>query len=260
MIYAIISDIHANIEALDAVLNKCNELKVERYICLGDIVGYNASPSESIEKVRALDFVNIIKGNHDEYIGRDFPIEGINRLAREAVLWTRTALKKSDRKWLIDLPLKLVNIKEGFSAVHATLDSPESWRYILDVHHSIDSFSYQMTQLCFLGHTHLPRVFVKGNETSGTQYEVKRMEEWEQFPPDDGEVAFKLEKGKKYLVNVGSIGQPRDGDNRASFVVYDPRHKLVKRYAVYYDVDLTRSKILEAGLPVQLAHRLSHGW
>lgn len=259
MIYAVISDIHANIEALDAVLDKCRELNVERYICLGDIVGYNANPIECIEKIRALTSINIIKGNHDEYIGKDFSVEGINRFAKEAVLWTRSVLKKNDRKWLVDLPLKFINVKEGFSAVHATLDSPESWRYILDVHHSIDSFAYQMTQMCFLGHTHLPRVFIKENEGLGAKYAIKRIEEWEQFPPDDREITFKLEKGKKYLVNVGSIGQPRDGDSRASFVIYDSKHKLVKRYAIAYDVERAQKKILEAGLPAQLAYRLSYG-
>jgi diadenosine tetraphosphatase ApaH/serine/threonine PP2A family protein phosphatase len=116
-----------------------------------------------------------------------------------------------------------------------------------------------MTQLCFFGHTHLPRIFIKENVGQEVRYEIKRISEWEQFPPDDGEITFKLEKGKKYLVNVGSIGQPRDGDIRASFIIYDSKQKLVKRYAVSYDVDLAQKKILESGLPVQLAYRLSRG-
>lgn len=259
MIFAIISDIHANIEALDAVLGKCKELNIEKYICLGDMVGYNASPIECIDKLRSLNSINIIKGNHDEYIGKDIPVEGINKFARESVLWSRSVLSKNDKKWLADLPLKFINIKEGFSAVHATLDSPESWSYILDVHNSIDSFNYQMTQLCFFGHTHLPRIFVKENIGQGTMYEIKRISEWEQFPPDNEGITFKLEKGGKYLINVGSIGQPRDGDIRASFVTYDSKQKLVVRYAVPYDVDLAQKKILKAGLPAQLAYRLSHG-
>ncbi len=259
MIFAVISDIHSNIEALDAVLNKCKELKVEKYICLGDIVGYNANPLECIDKLRALNSANIIKGNHDEYIGKDIPVGGINRFARDSVLWSRSVLNKDYKKWLADLPLKFINIKEGFSAVHATLDSPESWGYILDVHNSIDSFNYQMTQLCFFGHTHLPRIFVKENVSQEAVYEVKRIMEWEQYPPDNGEIILKLEKWKKYLINVGSIGQPRDGDIRASFVIYDSKQKLVKRYAVSYDVERAQKKILESGLPVQLAHRLSLG-
>ena len=259
MIFAIIGDIHSNIEALDAVLKKCRELKAEKYVCLGDIVGYNANPVECIDKLRVLDSVNIIKGNHDEYIGKNISVNGINRFARESVFWSRSVLNKDDKKWLTDLSLKFVNIKEGFSAIHATLDSPESWGYILDSHDSIDSFNYQMTQVCFFGHTHLPRIFIKENVEQGIGYEVTRALEWEQFPPDDGEITFKLEKGKKYLINVGSIGQPRDGDIRASFVIYDSKQKLVKRYAVSYAVELAQKKILESGLPAQLAYRLSRG-
>jgi len=259
MIFAIISDIHANIEALDAVLNKCKKLKVEKYICLGDIVGYNASPVECIDKLRTLNPVIIVKGNHDEYIGGNIPVGEINRFAKRAVLWSISLLNKDDKKWLMNLPLKFINAREGFSAVHATLDSPESWKYLLDVNDSTSSFNYQLTQLCFSGHTHLPRMFIKENSGQEIRYEIKRVSAWEQFPPDNGEITFKLEKGEKYLVNVGSIGQPRDGDIRASFVIYDSKQKLIKRYAVPYDVRLAQKKILEAGLPIQLAYRLSYG-
>ena len=260
MIFAIISDIHANIEAFDSVLDKCKELKVKKYICLGDIVGYNANPAECIDKLRGIDSAIVIKGNHDEYIGKDIPVEGINRLAEQAVLWSRSILNKNDRTWLADLPMKFVNIKEGFSAVHATMDSPESWVYILNTNDIINSFNHQITQLCFFGHTHLPRIFVQENAgRGGARCVIKRISEWEQFLPDGEGITFKLEKGKKYLVNVGSIGQSRDGGVRASFVIYDSKQKTIKRYAVSYDVDLAQKKILEAGLPIQLACRLSHG-
>lgn len=260
MTFAIISDIHGNIEAFDAVLDKCNELNVGKYICLGDTVGYNANPAECIDKLRGLDSAIIIKGNHDEYIGKDIPVEEINKLAEQAVLWSRSVLNKNDRTWLADLPMKFINIKEGFSVVHAALDSPESWVYLLNSKDIIKSFSHQITQVCFFGHTHLSRIFVQENAgRKGVRCEIKRISEWEDFLPDDGGVTFKLERGKKYLINVGSIGQPRDGDVRASFVIYDSKQKTIKRYAVSYDVGLAQKKILEAGLPIQLAYRLSYG-
>ncbi len=259
MIYAIISDIHANLEALDAVLKKCASLGVEQYICLGDIVGYNASPLECIETIRKLPIRTIVKGNHDEYVGSNVSIDGINRHAKKSIEWTKLQIDSENRKWLCENKFKDVYVKDGLTIVHATLDSPESWNYIFDLKHAVGNFSYQITQFCFYGHTHVPVLFEKDSNVSDLPFGINRITEWENIPPSEEVMAFKPVKGKKYLINVGSIGQPRNGDSRASFAVFDTNKNIISRYCVTYDIESAQQKIYDAFLPESLAIRLSHG-
>jgi len=266
MKYAIISDIHGNLEALEAVLNKCNEEGVERYICLGDIVGYNTNPSECLEIIRSLELVGCVKGNHDEYASNnDEEMIGFNPHAKKAVLWTVEQLTEEQRYWLASRPMRQ-NIKGlNITIVHATLDSPDAWGYIFDNHHAADNFSYQFTQLCFCGHSHVPLAFCKLPVTARSDNPIMELPEWVAAPGDliDFEVPttyrLALKPGLKYLVNVGSIGQPRNKDPRASFAIYDDVEKVLYRHCLPYDIETTRTKILAAGLPERLAKRLLLG-
>lgn len=269
MRYAIISDIHANLEALTVVLNKCKEVGVEKYVCLGDIVGYNANPHECLATVRALDLVGVVKGNHDEYVSNnDEVMEGFNPHAKQAVLWTKNHLSDEEQNWLQQLPMKMTIRGGNMTIVHATLDTPEAWGYVFDVHHAADNFTYQFTQLCFCGHSHVPILFCKKPITVEADRPIEEVSEWAfrrnegllSINPDEADsITIDLQPRWKYLVNVGSVGQPRNRDPRASFAVYDSEYKRITRYRLPYEIEATQAKIREAGLPERLANRLKNG-
>lgn len=238
-IYGILSDIHANWEGLTAVLKDAHECGVTHYVCLGDIVGYNASPVECLEKIRELQCVSV-GGNHDHYCSFDDDLTGFHPLAADAVDWTRSKLSAEQQKFLADL--KLIRRVDNFTIVHSTLDMPEMWGYVFESLEAEASFTYQTTTVCFYGHTHVPLAFEKGGEiTAGTYKRIK----------------ISLEK--KYFINVGSIGQPRDGDPRASYVIFNFETKEIELRRVPYDVALAQKKIRDAGLPERLAARLAIG-
>lgn len=241
MKYAILGDIHANLEALEAVLRKCDELKVDRYICIGDIVGYNANPSECLERVRGLGIEVVIKGNHDEQASSDTKLYGFNPQAAMAIEWTRRQLNDEQRQWLANLPLQHT-ILPKMTLVHATLDMPAKWGYIFDTLTATSSLHYQYTPVCFFGHTHVPLAFEKFGEVVGGRYEE-----------------IYLQPGHKYLVNVCSVGQPRDGDPRAGFVTFSLDDMVVALHRVEYNVAACQEKIIHAGLPERLAQRLTLG-
>ncbi|MCI6288565.1 MAG: metallophosphatase family protein [Lentisphaeria bacterium] len=266
MKYAVLSDVHGNWEALTAVLAKCQEVGVDEYISLGDIVGYNANPKECLDTMRNLKLVCTVKGNHDEYAASgDDTMEGFNPHARAAVIWTKSQLTPEDRAWLAALPMRQTIKGTLVTAVHATLDSPDSWGYIFDVHHAADNFAYQFTPLCFIGHSHVPVAFCKKPISLYSERMITDIESWEarnvppsQFGRSDS-ITISLEPGHKYLLNVGSVGQPRNHDPRASFAVYDSDLRTVTRYRVPYDIRTAQEKILAAGLPERLATRLEQG-
>lgn len=239
MKYAIFGDIHANLEAFEAVLEDAGNKGCTDHVCVGDIVGYASDPNECLAKVRELD-CPVVKGNHDEEAILDTSLEGLNPLARHAMEWTRQQLNEDEREYLGSL--KLVRQVRDFTIVHATLDTPGGWTYVTNKFDAMASFSYQFTQLCFYGHTHTPRIYVKGDGV---------------FPLE--ETSVHLEMGKKYFINVGSAGQPRDGDWRASYAIYDVENQEVSIQRLEYDIQKTQDKIIDAGLPEMLAHRLSLG-
>lgn len=265
MKYAILSDIHANLEALTVVLDRCKTEGVEKYICLGDIVGYNANPSECLELLKGLDLIACVKGNHDEYASSDDEeMVGFNPHAKEAVLWTKAHLSDEQQAWLSKLPMKKTVRGSNITIVHATLDSPDAWGYIFDVHHATDNFSYQFTQLCFCGHSHVPIAFSKKPLTMGGENPIQEIVEWRtpkniaiEDLPDSIEI--QMEKGWKYLINVGSVGQARNRDAVASFAIYDSDVSTVTRYRLEYDIAKAQEKIRDAGLPERLALRLERG-
>lgn len=237
---AIISDIHANLEALQAVLNDIQTMNCDNIACLGDIVGYNANPVECLNIIRSLN-CPVVKGNHDEEAcGVNTPV-GMNPIAFAALMWTRKTLNTEQKEWLNRL--RMVRNVAPFTIVHSTLDQPGLWHYIVNKFDAISNFNFQFTNICFHGHTHVPKIFVFEN-MAANEYEASD---------------FSPEKGKKYFVNVGSVGQPRDGDWRASYCVYDTDINAIYFRRVEYDIATTQQKILAAGLPNMLADRLAKG-
>jgi predicted phosphodiesterase len=239
MRYAVIADIHANLEAFQAVLADAKAMNCTHYACLGDVVGYNANPKECLDAVREMG-MPCVKGNHDEYCSSETDLEGFNPHAAEAINWTRNQLTMDDRKWLREL--RYIRLVASFSIVHATLDGPQRWGYVFDKLAAAASFTYQNTSVCFFGHTHVPVAFIRDAVVRGGTYSK-----------------FKVEPGKKYFVNVGSVGQPRDGNPKAAYVVYDLDEGSIELRRLDYDMPATQAKILAAGLPPRLAERLAQG-
>lgn len=240
MRFAIFGDIHSNLEALHAVLADAEALHCTHYICLGDIVGYNANPKECLDIVRGMN-CPVVKGNHDELACMDFNPRNVSPLANEGIDFTRARLTEDDLAWLAGL--KFVRQVRDFTIVHATLDTPHKWGYVLNQLDAGASFSYQHTQLCLFGHTHVPRAYVR-------DHHVHTLDSWE---------TILLEAGKKYFLNVGSTGQPRDGDWRASYAIYYADDQYLELRRVEYDIATARRKIIDAGLPPRLASRLQDG-
>jgi predicted phosphodiesterase len=239
MKYAIIADIHANLEAFQVVLEDIEKQKCTHIACLGDVVGYNANPKECLDTVRALN-IPCVKGNHDEFCSSDTPMEGFSPNAAEAGNWTRGKLTEDDRKWLKEL--KFLRLVSNFTIVHATLDAPQRWGYVFDKLAAAASFTYQNTPVCFFGHTHVPVAFIRDSVVRGGTYSK-----------------FRVEPGRKYFVNVGAVGQPRDGNPKAAYVVYDMDEGSIELRRLEYDIAGAQKKIIEAGLPPRLAERLAMG-
>ena len=228
MKFAVMADVHANLEALQAVLGDAREQQCTHYAFLGDFVGYCADPKACIDIVRTMN-APCIKGNHDEYCATDLPLDGFTPSAAKAVQWTRNQLNEDARRWLHDLPY--VRIVEDFTIVHSTLDRPERWGYAFERLAAAASITHQTTQLCFFGHTHVPVAFIRDTVVRGGTY-----------------TKFSVQPRKQYFVNPGAVGQPRDGDSKAAYVVYDLDEHTVELRRSEYDISATQRKIRDAGL------------
>lgn len=240
MRYAILGDIHSNKAALDAVLLDAAEQGIDQYACVGDVVGYNADPVYCTQRIRALVEDRIVRGNHDHYCLEEAPLTGFHPLAAATVSWTRQTLSDDDRGWLGSLPYtKRVS---HFMLVHGTLDMPELWGYTFDKLQAEANFAYQLASVCFFGHTHVPIAFEKSSVVRGGLY-----------------TQLKILPGRKYFINVGSVGQPRDGDSRAAYAIYDTTQNVVELRRVSYDIADTQLRIRAAGLPDRAAERLVLG-
>jgi diadenosine tetraphosphatase ApaH/serine/threonine PP2A family protein phosphatase len=239
MRFAIFSDIHSNLEALEAMLADANESRCTHFVCLGDVVGYNANPHECVERVREKD-CPIVKGNHDEQASLSKSSRDFNELAEHAISWTRDHLTEEDKEWLRELCLQ--QPVGDFTIVHATLDTPGQWSYVFNTLDAAASFTYQHTAVCFFGHTHVPMAFVRDEGIRRVKIEHLR-----------------IDPAKNYFINVGSVGQPRDGDWRAAYCIYDVDANDVEQRRVPYDVETAQEKIIKAGLPPLLAKRLAIG-
>ncbi len=239
---AILGDIHGNLQALEAVIADAREYGCVEFYCLGDVVGYNANPSECVDIVRNLPGICVM-GNHDEAAAGSRPLSGFSTDAAISMEWTREQLDSEQKEWLGALRLQRQIRK--FTFVHATLDSPSSWGYIRTLHEAEMSIALQSTPLCFIGHTHVPRAFGKGVG------EIQLFDETNEgvHLPQDG----------KILINAGSVGQSRDGDWRAAYLIHDEASEGLWLRRIEYDVEGAAQAVLAAGLPEKLATRLRTG-
>ena len=239
MRFAIFSDLHGNLEATEAVLADAREHDCTYFVCLGDVVGYNANPHECVEIVQKMK-CPVVMGNHDEQATLAGSSRDFNALAETAISWTREHLTNEDKEWLRALPL--TRQVHDFTIVHATLDTPDQWGYVFNSLDAVASFGYQRTPVCFFGHTHVPGAFVRDDG-------VKKMKVNQ----------LTIEETKKYFINVGSVGQPRDNDWRAAYCIYHSENNVVEQRRVKYDLATAQKKIVRAGLPRLLADRLGLG-
>jgi predicted phosphodiesterase len=240
---AILSDIHSNVHALDAVLAECRRRGVTDYCCLGDVVGYGAYPAECVQRIRDL-ACPVVQGNHDAYVASGRLDSDVSPLAKAGVEYSISKLSKADREWLGALPY-VYRWKENVTLVHSSLNEPEEWHYVRICRMAEDSFEYQKTPLCFFGHTHVSQIFRRHGSSR---------------PEPSEQNSVTLVNGDLYLVNPGSVGQPRNGMSHAQFAVYDPEKKKVELAHTAYDVEAAARGIREAGLPVLLGERLREGY
>jgi diadenosine tetraphosphatase ApaH/serine/threonine PP2A family protein phosphatase len=238
--YAIVSDIHGNLEALDAVLADATG-RADAILCLGDVVGYGADPGACVERLAVRAQV-ITAGNHEHGVTGLLDLDWFNPYARAAAEWTRERLDDDHRSYLATLPL--VAQVDDATLVHASPDRPEDWEYLVSAQDGFQAFAAFTTRLCFVGHSHLPGVWSLGS--TGPAWRP-------------GAVEVDLEPGRRYLVNVGSVGQPRDHDPRAAYALWDAARGAIAIRRVVYDVDAARRKIIAGGLPQYLADRLAWG-
>ena len=246
MRYLILSDIHANLTALDASLAAAKG-RWEKAVCLGDVVGYGPDPNEVIDRIRSIE-ATTIRGNHDKAGSGLADADDFNPVARSVALWTREQLNPANREWLVKLPIGPVAVN-GFSIVHGAAKDEDE--YVFAPAQALDSLLEATTPVTFFGHTHLQGGFTFRDG----QVEVLH------FKPTD-ELHFTsmaVVAGTTYLLNPGSVGQPRDGDIRAAFAIADIEHKAVEFWRVPYDIEAVQKRMAHAGLPEPLILRLAFG-
>ncbi|HKY22614.1 MAG TPA: metallophosphoesterase family protein [Vicinamibacterales bacterium] len=247
MRYLVLSDIHSNLEALNAVLTAASAHKYNAVLLLGDLVGYGADPNAVVERVRVLNPIASVRGNHDKVAAGLDTAEDFNSMARAAANWTREALTPAALEYLRELPIGPKIVDADIEICHGSpLDED---LYVVADLDAARSIAVARRPLCLFGHTHVAL--------------TAKMDSQQRFEVDtpDGHPAFEtsLDRDAKYLVNPGSVGQPRDGDARAAYAVADMDARTVTLYRVAYPIAVAQKKILEAGLPPPLAHRLGMG-
>lgn len=229
---AIISDIHGNLEALTEVAAYLDLHPVDALYCLGDVIGYGANPNECCELLRRRNAVSVL-GNHDAALWDDEMLTYFSPLAAAAMRWTRSAMHEEEKTYLRSLPL--VFSADDSTFVHSSLDSPADFPYLLSANDARINLQLSTTSMCWIGHTHSPAIFSEQGES------------------------LNVEKGKRYIVNVGSVGQPRDADPRLSFGVFDTALFEYENIRIPYDIRTACQKIIDAGLPPRLGDRLFAG-
>jgi len=238
---AVISDIHSNLEALQAVLKDIKKRRIKKILCLGDLVGYGANPNECIDLcLKESDL--IIAGNHDWAAIGKTDIGRFNPMAAEAIRWTKKRLTDSSVEKLKGLPLteKLGDL----ILAHASPNNPSEWNYLTSFANFQEAFGFFAEKICFIGHTHIPgAAFQDANSYTDFLRETP----------------FPLIDKRRFIINVGSVGQPRDLDPRACYAIYDGNNNTLEIIRIEYNIPLTEQKITDAGLPEILAQRLSLG-
>lgn len=252
MKYLILSDIHANIEALSAVQEHAASIGWDSVLCLGDTTGYNPNPNETVDEVRKFHdsgrLVGAILGNHDNVvIGREDPYN-FNDKAKLAALWHKERVRDDNKEFLAGLDDALL-IDENLFIVHGSPVDPNEYLTLLfQAAISFRAMKEEGISLCFNGHTHVPCIFALDGD------EVEK----ETLSKETSVLRIKSEKF--YIINPGSVGQPRDGDPRSSYMIYDTDQSTVTHFRISYDIAATQAKIVEAGLPQDLADRLFLGF
>lgn len=246
----ILSDIHANIDALEAVLAEMAGDTYDQLLVLGDLVGYGASPNEVVDRIFELSPDILIRGNHDKVAaGIEDPVH-FNAVAAEAARWTHDTLTEANRKRVAELPVGPVQIGDEIEICHGTPYDEDV--YVFDNDDAIRALASAGCRLCFFGHTHLPVVF--SIASNPPKLDVLTPELGAPQP-----TVIHLDPDRRYLINPGSVGQPRDGDPRAVYGLYDSKEDCVELRRVAYRVDMAQEKITSAGLPDPLARRLGVG-
>ncbi len=240
---AILSDIHGNLEALESVLNEIYKRKIDRIICLGDLIDYGPNPNEVVE-VSKREFDIIVMGNHDYAVIDENIIEEFAITARSSMLWTISILEEENKKFISSL--KFEDYFKDIYIVHACPKYPLDWTYILSIHEARIYFDYVENFITLIGHTHIPAIF------------RKQLSKIEHIVPKPFEI-YKLDENYQYMLNPGSVGQPRDRDYRASFGILDLDNLTFQIIKVDYDVGKTINKMLKTDLPQILVHRLRIG-
>jgi diadenosine tetraphosphatase ApaH/serine/threonine PP2A family protein phosphatase len=246
MRYLVISDIHANLEALEAVLEASAETRYERVLLLGDLVGYGADPNAVVDRVRAMADAVVIRGNHDKVAAGVESMEGFNHMARLAIAWTSDTLTEDNRHYLANLAEGPIDIDPEVEICHGTPFDEDV--YVFDDLDALRSIRISARPLCLYGHTHVPAAF----RLAGDELQMIG-------PPRGDRFRMALNDDGRYLVNCGSVGQPRDGDARAAYGVLDTDDHALTIHRVTYDVGAAQAKISAAGLPEILAQRLGLG-
>jgi diadenosine tetraphosphatase ApaH/serine/threonine PP2A family protein phosphatase len=232
MLIAVISDIHGNLQAFQEVLKKVEELKAETIYCLGDTVGYGPFPNECVDLVRKRCAV-VLKGNHDSGLVGDTPLDDFNHYGVSAIQWSKTVVTKENCDYLHALPFTAE--PNGLTLTHSSPNKPDAWSYILTMRAAQENFAAFKTALCFIGHTHVPIII--GEDGSVNKYKA----------------------GARHIINVGSVGQPRDGNPDAAFGLFDSNTGDYSLIRVHYEVQKTARAIRDVGLPEFLAQRLFQG-
>jgi diadenosine tetraphosphatase ApaH/serine/threonine PP2A family protein phosphatase len=245
MRYLVLTDIHANLEALETCLADAGDRGYDRTLVLGDIVGYGANPNETIEVVKRLAPSAAIRGNHDKVACGIEGADGFNSAARRAALWTERALTPENRTWLAALPRGPLVVDDLVEICHGSPFDEDV--YVFDQIDAIEAIDASSRPLCLYGHTHCAAIFeVVAGRARGQAVALR-------------DAVVELKETAKYLVNPGSVGQPRDGDPRAGYAIVDVGRRRVELFRIDYPVGRAQAKVLEAGLPEALAARLAVG-
>jgi predicted phosphodiesterase len=242
--YLILSDMHGNWEAFERVLERAALETYDQVLILGDLVGYGAAPNEVVEAVRALSGAILVRGNHDKVVSGVDRGENFNHVALAAARWTSEQLRPDNLRFVTELPTGPAEIGPRAVICHGSPLDEDA--YVFSDYDAFEIFSGVAADLIFFGHTHVPSLFAFSRY--GIEVAVLR-----------GDGTLRLSKGVRYLINPGSIGQPRDRDPRASFMIYDDEALELRWFRVEYPIDRAQRRILEAGLPSILAERLAVG-
>ncbi len=246
MRYFIFTDIHGNMEAFSAILRFAKKRKINHYLFLGDMVGYGASPNEVMDQLHTLQPINMIRGNHDKAVCCELEsVQTFNPIAAAAIHWTRDNVSPENLTYLTEMKKGPEIVHENITICHGSPFDEDY--YIFGEFDAAEAFLHIETQVTFFGHTHFPFVYtdndhiIEGTFLTGNSSEIK------------------IEKGTRYLINPGSVGQPRDRNTRAACAIYDSDAQKISFFRVEYEIDKAQKRILDAGLPAALAERLSIG-